>query len=53
MSCETAVERTCERCTYTVSSATADTFGHSRRNYPTECRLCGGDLVAVGGDADE
>jgi len=53
MSCETAVERTCERCTYTVSSATADTFGPSRRNYPTECRLCGGDLVAVGGGADE
>jgi hypothetical protein len=53
MSCETAVERTCERCAYTVSSATADTFGPSRRNYPEECRLCGGDLVAVGGGADE
>jgi hypothetical protein len=49
MSCETATERTCERCSYTVSSATAATFAPARRNYPDECRLCGGDLVAVGG----
>jgi hypothetical protein len=49
MSCETATERTCENCGYTVSSATASTFGPSRRNYPDECRLCGGDLVRLGG----
>lgn len=49
MSCETATERTCTQCGYSVSSATASTFGPSRRNYPDECRLCGADLVQVGG----
>jgi hypothetical protein len=53
MNTATAIEQTCLRCSYVVSSATAAEFGPAGDTYPTECRLCGGELVPAGGGAGD
>jgi len=43
-----ALELTCERCPYQVSSGTAGQWPPAERAMPDECRQCGGDLVPAG-----